>query len=293
MKAKKQGDFQNSYVSGPVVLNNILVNPTAKELEAWAGWSVDEEPSYLTTNEDGSISASIKVYAKVEDNEKIIVNWRFNITNKHLKSNPSDGSEAKHCFINTKGNTTWATSIETIPEWFKEDSPRLAYIGEETLAQLVAAFNNITFKKDIKNVDTVLLDFPEKLFKGDFSELKQLNDCPSNKIQKIIGIIERNGKYFHMVENTYTFKHWEKTPYLKSTGGKASWKEVINFITKEDPRSRYNPQLITDDLKIWTIEQLKIELPPVIIPTTDNTSTTVLDTTDTVIEAPVVDDLPF
>jgi len=284
MKAKQQNEFQSNYVTGPVILTDILVNPTAKELEDWSGWTIDKEPNYIITDDKGVISAQIKIYGKVLDNEKITVSWQFYISNKQLVSNPSDGSQPKYCFINSKGNTSWATSIDALPQWFKEDMPRLAYPGEEALGQFVAAFNNIVFKKDIKNVDTVLLDFPEKLFKGDFSELKQLNLFPTNKVQKIVGISEREGKFFHAVENAYTFKHWDTEPYMQSLKGKSTWEAVINYITKEDPRSRYNPHLITNEFKIWSSNELKEEFKKINMTEPQD---------EQMPQPPVTDNLPF
>jgi hypothetical protein len=274
--------FSQNWITGPVNVSNILINPTLAELKEYGVTYMQNEPVYIGEN-DGVRYVDIVIWAKSVDDPTIILNWKNRINWKNLVSNDNQ----KFGFINDKGSVTWSESIDTLPEWFKTAGTRKALQGEEEFYSFIAAFNNIVFRKDEFASIIESQESLQDLFKGKFNELKFANTLRENKLKVIVGLIEKNDKYYHSVYNKVYFKHWDNKPYLyesKEKKGSTDWPYYINYLTNVDTNSRFNPLIITPEPKVWSLGDIRAEM---------ETRGTTEPTDFTPNVAGITDDLPF
>jgi hypothetical protein len=284
---KSEGSFNQKWITGPVNVNNVLINPTLAELKEFGVNYMQNEPVYIGDTE-GVKYVDIVFYAKSVDDPAVIINWKNRISAKNI------ANEDKSKFINDKGSTSWAESIETLPEWFKTPGTRKALQGEEEFYSFAIAFSNIKFPKDNTTPFDSVLESEESLkslFKGDFKNLKVANTFKDNKLKVIVGLTEKNDKYYHSVYNKVYFKSWidgdKFQPYLyesKEKKGSVAWDYYINYLTNVDTNSRFNPIIITTEPKVWVLADIKKYM---------EEKGTVEPTTFTPNVAGITDDLPF
>lgn len=249
--------FVKKFVTGPTVFTNILVNPTMKEAQDYGLGYITEEPNYLSKTEEGTPRIDIVVYGKVVDNPDIIVSNKYAITAENMLS-----STGKTCYLRYNGITSWADSEEDLPDWFKQGEYRKALRGEEAFYDFFLAFNNTNFN-DL-TVFEISKDDYKKMFSGDFSELKLVNNLPDFKWQWICYIDEYNDKLYNKIYRNKSFKHWETTPYLYNSidkvGSKVEWSKYIDFIVNVDVNNRFNPIYISNNCEIYTLDEIKAKL---------------------------------
>lgn len=156
--------------TGPIKVNVLAINPNLMELTS-LGFNFKNDPVYLTTKEDGTITVRIDFYvgnekAKFKDKISIFVE------NKERAESKNGNFE----FINKHGQTIYATTIEEAinkesksgHKWFLNKDVRRAYNGETDFYAFIINWANTKVEED-----EVMLDM-NKIFKGDFSELKGL-----------------------------------------------------------------------------------------------------------------------
>ena len=260
--------FNQNWVTGPVLVNNFLINPTLEELKKWGVGYLQNEPVYIGEN-NGVKYVDIVYWAKSVDDPTVIINWKNRITAKYLVS--QDG--LKTCYINDKGSTKWIDSVDNLPGKFKTPTVRKALQGEEEFYSFMIAFNNIKFPSDNAAFESILESEEsfKALFAGKFNELKVANTYPNKKIRIIAGLIERNDKFYATVYNKIYFKSWvdgdKFKPYLWESSekyGGVTWDYYINYLTNVDTNSRFNPVLITPEPKVWSLAEIKEALPKVV-----------------------------
>lgn len=197
------------------------VNPNKDELSAFFGRQMDKEPEYVSTytDEDGAEIPQVRVDFLVETasnpksvNEKgepIVMKTRvsFFLRKRARKNRDND----KWRVVDRYGYVGWATKeeLDSHAQLLSSQGKalritndyRVAYDGEPELLEFIKCYLNIDEAmvwKDNKwtlNTDVPLPDCEcnlqdmEKLFKGDFSELKEITKLmPNNKLKLLFGV---------------------------------------------------------------------------------------------------------
>jgi len=259
---QKEGGVRN-FITGPVVVNNVLINPTLDEAKEYGINWIQNEPVYIGEVEYDGVKkkfVDIVVYAK-EIETGTILNWKFK-----LVAGDKLSKSGKTQYINYKGVTSWVEDPKDLPSWFVTGDYRKALAGEEELYKFIIAFNNFNVGT-FDTTDSVLEDKEslQELFKGNFNDLKFANTLIENKVT-VVAYIQENDegdKFYNRVWNKEFFRHWEKTPYLyesKEKKGRVEWEYYINHIVNVDPNNRFDPDLITPELKVWTSDEVKLAL---------------------------------
>ena len=201
-KKSEEVEFKN--YCGIGAFKVVAINPTAKELKAM-GRNVEEDPQYVTVGDDGTKNVNIRVYlqtdpkAKVNNGINMSVILMFNVSNAIRKGN-------KIQLVDKYGDFAWGTEDEvknkqmpTYPNGpAKIDKDyREAYVGEENLIKFIKTWVNTPNTNVYKDGQFVYQPNEEcecsidmdKLFKGDFSELKELaHDCSEFLFKAAVGI---------------------------------------------------------------------------------------------------------
>ena len=202
-----------SYI-GVAPLHYVTVNPSMKELQAmYPKANIDKEPDYLTeVAVDRNDPASEKIkQARVEfvmkSDPKCGYEFNTRITffiNKSFRTSQKGTMQV----INVYGETTWLTpeniKAGVVPEdlnWFDKTGMRPCYVGEEDLTNFLRTFLCIPSRSYMnkKTGERVVikdpsmaegrLEYPEKLFAGDMSEVKQIMTFqPNNLIKAMLGV---------------------------------------------------------------------------------------------------------
>ena len=248
--------FKQSFITGPVVVNNILINPTLQELKDYGIGYMQNEPNY-NGEKDGVKYVDITCWGKSVTDPTIILNWNIRLSATNISNQAGD----KFCFINDKGNTSWAADLDSLPTWFRTEGTRKALQGEEQYYSFVNAFNNVIFKKDDAIISVLeSKDALNALFAGKFGELTVANGYKNNKIKLIVGIREKDDKFYHQVYNKQFFHHWSDNPYLYESAekkGYVEWPYYINYLINVDINNKFNPVIWSGTEEIWNIDDVK------------------------------------
>ena len=182
------------------------VNPTKKQLEAIYNTTIENEPSYLSEDENKVKQARID-FVVVTDAEKCGIEMTTKVTFFIKNDVRYNRDKTKIQVINKYGETTWLPIEDAkagrVPEslsWFEAADFRPAYIGEEELTGFIKAYLNIpnksyrnangeVFELENKSDAEARLDCISNYFKGDFSELKSVIELqPNNKVKVLFGV---------------------------------------------------------------------------------------------------------
>lgn len=207
------------------------VNPTKAEHEKLYNTTLQEEPVYVQEKEDADgqsykqarISFVLKPNAKTNGIEIPFINFSIYVGCRNVKGSTS----GKYQIIDKYGRTAWATE-EDIKEKkipiYSNGNPanidadyRPACEGEETLTSFIKAFLGIPDvetwdfenKKRIPNPNVkpeececrLELSTFKKIFKGDFSDIKEIIGYqPDNKVKVCLGVRSNiDGKLYQTV----------------------------------------------------------------------------------------------
>lgn len=248
-ESKETQEFKKYIGIAPVFIESI--NPDRKAMETLYGRTYDTEPEYVNnyTDESGKNyrSARVSVVLKL-DNENIALDLGTEPTyinlNFFLEERPRyNKDKSKVQIIDKYGNTSWATIEEAKAKKVPVDrngNPlnidkdyRAAYVGEEDLMHFIKTYLCIpeptkweaNTRKWVTNTDVKLedcecrFDSLEKLFKGDFSEVKEaLGYQPTNKVKVLLGVkFNDDGKIYQAVytrrfirNSSNNYKAWVK-----------------------------------------------------------------------------------
>lgn len=178
----------------------LAINPNKQELSD-IGIDFKDEPKYI--GDDGRVRLDFWIETQNEDGIKTKMSlWLEN----ELRLSNAD----KPQWINKYGKTAWWAKDEVCPfDWYLNEGVRQAYKGEEDLHLFLAAFLNTKYDAKNKVYDECIIDNPEAMFKGDFSELKGiLNSFRDNTVRLLFGVkVTDDGKVYQNVYN----KFFEKT----------------------------------------------------------------------------------
>ena len=212
-ESKEAQEFKRYIGVAPVFIK--AVNPDKKEHEALFNTTLEEAPNYLGSVEvDGNDVANARIQVVFQpDVEKIGFEMPLITMALFLQNRPRVGANSgKTQVIDKYGRTAWATAEElashAIPVYANgpadiDKDYRPAYVGEEELMEFVKAYlcipsvttwdNNL--KKMVPNTKVkpeeceCRFDNLDKIFKGDFSEIKDaLGFQPTNKVKIMLGV---------------------------------------------------------------------------------------------------------
>ena len=215
--SKEAQEFKRFIGVCPVMVK--AVNPNKAEHEKLFDTTLEEAPIYVTDKEDANGNSYKNVRISVilaPDVEKIgfempLITMPLFVTNQKQFG----ATSGKYQVVDKYGRFAWATETEiaskSIPTYSTgrkadiSNDYRVAFVGEEALTAFIKTFlcipsvtkwDNETREmipnKDVKPEDCECrLDIEsfEKLFKGDFSEIKEiLGFQPNNKIKVCLGV---------------------------------------------------------------------------------------------------------
>lgn len=213
-ESKEAQEFKRYTGVAPVFIK--AINPNKKEYEVLFNTTLDEAPNYLGTveDQDGNSFKSARIQLVFQpDTEKIGFEMPLITMALFLQDRPKVGATSgKTQVIDKYGRTAWATDEElaahAIPVYKNgpadiDKDYRPAYVGEEELMEFVKAYlciPNVTTwdaenRKMIPNTKVkpeeceCRFDNLDKVFKGDFSEIKDaLGFQPTNKVKVLLGV---------------------------------------------------------------------------------------------------------
>lgn len=228
--SKEAQEFKRYIGVCPVFVK--AVNPNKTEHEKLFNTTLEEAPIYVQDKEDaeGNSYKNVRISVVMQpDVEKIgfempLITMPLFVTNQKQFGAKS----GKYQVVDKYGRFAWATEAEISAKEIPTNSNgkkadisndyRIAYVGEEALTKFIRAFlyipeitvwdNNeqcrVPNTKDKPEECECRLDVEtfEKLFKGDFSEIKEiLGFQPNNKIKVCLGVRTdaNSGKLFQSV----------------------------------------------------------------------------------------------
>ena len=227
--SKEAQEFKRYIGVCPVFVK--AVNPNKEEHEKLFNTTLEEAPIYVQDKEDaeGNSYKNVRISVVMQpDVEKIgfempLITMPLFVTNQKQFGSKS----GKYQVVDKYGRFAWATEAEISAKEIPTNSNgkkadisndyRIAYVGEEALTKFIRAFlyipeitvwdNNeqcrVPNTKDKPEECECRLDVEtfEKLFKGDFSDIKDiLGFQPTNKIKVCLGVrTDANGRLFQSV----------------------------------------------------------------------------------------------
>lgn len=215
--SKEAQEFKRFIGVCPVTVK--AVNPNKAEHERLFETTLEEAPAYITDKEDANGKSyknariSVVMAPVTEDLgfEMPLITMSLFITNQKQFG----ATSGKYQIVDKYGRFAWATEAEInakeIPTYSTgrkadiSNDYRVALVGEETLTNFIRTFlciPNVTKwdndnkgmvpNKDVNPADCecrLEKEFFEKLFKGDFTEIKEiLGFQPNNKIKVCLGV---------------------------------------------------------------------------------------------------------
>lgn len=224
-ESQEAKEFKRYIGVAPVFIK--AVNPNKKEHEELFNTTLEEAPNYVSSVEvDGNNVANARIQVVFQpDVEKIGFEMPLVTMALFLQNRPRVGANSgKTQVIDKYGRTAWATPEELaaheIPVYSNgpadiDKDYRPAYVGEEELMEFVKAYLCIpsintwdaNLKKMVPNTKVkpeeceCRFDNLDKVFKGDFSEIKDaLGFQPTNKVKVMLGVrTSDDGKLYQSV----------------------------------------------------------------------------------------------
>ena len=232
--SKEAQEFKRYIGVCPVFVK--AVNPNKAEQEKLFNTTLEEDPVYVQDKEDaeGNTYKNVRISVVLApDVEKIgfempLVTMPLFITNQKQHG----ANSGKYQVVDKYGRFAWATETEIsakeIPTYNNgkkadiSNDYRIAYVGEEELTAFIKAFLCIPSitkwdndnkcmvpNKDVKPEECecrLEVESFEKLFKGDFSEIKEiLGFQPNNKVKVCLGV-RTDANSGRLFQSVYTKK---------------------------------------------------------------------------------------
>lgn len=230
-ESKETQEFKRYTGVTPVFIK--AINPTKAEHEELFNTTLDDAPKYVTTSEDqdGKSYLNARVQLVLQpDNDKIGFEMPLVTMSLFIQNRPRVGVKSgKTQVIDKYGRTAWASPEElaahAIPVYSNgpadiDKDYRPCYVGEEDLMAFVKAYLCIpdvttwdeSTRKMVPNTRVkpeeceCRFDNLDKIFKGDFSEIKDaLGFQPTNKVKVLLGV-RTDMKTGRLYQTVYTKK---------------------------------------------------------------------------------------
>lgn len=290
-ESKEAQEFKRYIGVAPVTIK--AINPNKKEHEELFDTTLEEAPNYLGTveDQDGNSFKNARIQLVLQpDTEKIGFEMPLVTMALFIQNRPRVGAvSGKTQVIDKYGRTAWASPEElathAIPMYSNgpadiDKDYRPAYVGEEDLMAFVKAFLCIPdvtvwddkLKKRVPNTRVkpeeceCRFDNLDKLFKGDFSEIKDaLGFQPTNKVKILLGVRTdtESGRLYQAV---YTKRFLKNS----STNLNSLDKEIQEMIKN----AAENGRVLTTEYHVasvheYSVEATKFTTPAPGAPTTD------------------------
>lgn len=254
------------------------INPDKKEHEALFNTTLEESPKYIDTKEDqnGNSYKNARIQLVFQpDNEGIGFEMPLVSMALFLQDRPRVGTvSGKTQVIDKYGRTAWASPEElaahAIPTYSNgpadiDKDYRPMYVGEEELMAFVKAYlciPNITvwdnnIKKMVPNTKVkpeeceCRFDNLDKIFKGDFSEIKDaLGFQPTNKVKILLGVRTdtETGKLYQTV---YTKK------FLKNSS--TNYSSLDKEIQENIKNAMENGRVLNTEYHVAPVHEYSVE----------------------------------
>lgn len=205
----------------------VAVNPSMEELKDM-GMNVQEEPKYISKvtrdlgeGEKEYEQVNIRIFLDNQDpDNRILTQVGYNIIKTNWKS-----STGKYLVINKYGSTTWleeqfiGAELPGNMQWYVNEGVKKALRGEDSLVDFIKALYNLPYvnqktteENKKKGVATFEDSDLEKLFKGDFSDLRQMIsvNAKDQKVGYLLGVREVEGKYRQTLFSRMPLKSYVK-----------------------------------------------------------------------------------
>lgn len=225
------------------------VNLTNEQLKE-EGFYVKEEDLAVdrefVTDKEGVKVARIEFACKeVKKDDAILRQFTFFLEDKDKESQNTPGSFQ---WINNQGNTSYASSKEALPDWFKEGrDARIAKPGEAEFMEFMRNCMAVDFKAG----GTLQYDV-SKFFKGNFKELQA--DLKSEFLSTII--VSLTIKERDVIENEEPVKKEYQNFYNKAFAPGSQWKFMQNKreFTEADITKLHEKVARNKDIIVWNKE---------------------------------------
>lgn len=275
-ESKEAQEFKRYIGVTPVFVK--AVNPNKNEHEALFNTTLDEAPNYLgkVSDSDGNEFANARISVVLQpDTEKIGFEMPLVTMAMFLQNRPRVGATSgKIQVIDKYGRTAWATPEDVqnknIPVYSNgpadiDKDYRPAYVGEEELMEFVKAYlcipsvtiwdNNL--KKMVPNTKVkpeeceCRFDNLDKVFKGDFSEIKDaLGFQPTNKVKVLLGV-RTDAESGKMYQAVYTKKFLRNS----SNNFNALDKEIQEMVNN----AAANGRVLTTEYQVVPVHEYSVE----------------------------------
>lgn len=275
-ESKEAQEFKRYIGVTPVFVK--AVNPNKNEHEALFNTTLDEAPNYLgkVSDSDGNEFANARISVVLQpDTEKIGFEMPFVTMAMFLQNRPRVGATSgKIQVIDKYGRTAWATPEDVqnknIPVYSNgpadiDKDYRPAYVGEEELMEFVKTYlcipsvttwdNNL--KKMVPNTKVkpeeceCRFDNLDKVFKGDFSEIKDaLGFQPTNKVKVLLGV-RTDAESGKMYQAVYTKKFLRNS----SNNFNALDKEIQEMVNN----AAANGRVLTTEYQVVPVHEYSVE----------------------------------
>lgn len=209
-KESTEGGIIKRYI-GVAPVKVLATNPTKSELEALYNTTLERDVEYIGTQ---NVEGKDVPYARIDfvvrtDAEKCDgIEMTTKVSYFIRKEYRFNGEKTKVQVIDKYGRTAWVTKEQAnaheIPEYKNgpanlDKDYRPCYIGEEDLTNFIKTYLNIPNVQKYVNGKWELVDNPaecearldgiDKLFAGDFKELKEIMSYqPNNKVKVLFGV---------------------------------------------------------------------------------------------------------
>lgn len=198
--------------------NVLAINPdleTAKK----AGFALKNEPSYIKKKlEDGkeviSLNVSFFLQKEKDSEEEEDITVIHSIYTEYRPVISGDGTKKQ--YTNVYGQFAYLPVDGTIPEnmkWFSTKGMRVAFVGEEILIDFIKNYANVGKDK------VCYLEKPQELFRGNYSELREVHSQVHNEENKnsikilltVRRVVDQEKNTERYLQSTFNRKH--ERPY--------------------------------------------------------------------------------
>lgn len=240
----------------------VAINPSMDELKA-LGVNASEEPNYLG-EKDGKSTVRIDFWLRnTEVNPTLLTKKAY-----FLENRDEIASTGSMKIVNNYLQHSWSKDIDTLKsnekmKWFKHDGIRVAKVGEVNLLEVVHLWAGLTKGYQGSEADECVLSL-SKLFSGDFKELKSLVKPAleaGNGIKYLLGVTEKDGKYYQAFYDKYIMRPSQKT-YTKLTESlNEQYGEFKADFQNSFEQKVYTPGVITPDSQEALVAKVETDLP--------------------------------
>lgn len=276
------------------------VNPNKKEQEDLFGNPVNEEPVYVTDAEDseGNTFKRARITLILTPDAKYDIDANhftlsFFLDNKRLKGSTS----GKYQIVDKYGRFAWGTTDEIkakeIPTYSNgakaniDKDYRVAFVGEEALTNFIRTFlcipnievwdnsqQKMVLNSSVKSEEcecrldeTTII----KMFKGDFSEIKEILGYQPNNMVKVCLGVRADANTGNLYQSVYT-------KVFLSNGSRKPYNRLVKAIQADITYAESNGKAMNTEYSTEEIHEYSVK-PTEIAPTEA--------------QMPQTDDLPF